>query len=278
MNIYLTFLFVFLLKNENILAFQCNATHGPSGDVGCLRENSFQYQLIRCVTRDDAKFIIKNNDDYFASHCTEYINLNNTVIERKFCKLNCMTEYYNDDTKNINDDCLCDPNSFGHLKVHKNPTISNSCYNPDGSCSWYIECLQKRHYCLDTDEYAITYGLKYCKMFEDSIQKFSSRAQNWLKNVKKCLQIELVASIKEYSRSNCSEIKRVAFISHTSCYLKPNGESGICNLTLNDWINIFLTMKSALIPFSGSALISLKGVIEVGISCILDIIFNLTIK
>ena len=52
----------------------------------------------------------------------------------------------------------------------------------------------------------------------------------------------------------------------------------ICNLTLNDWINIFLTMKSALIPFSGSALISLKGVIEVGISCILDITFNLTIK
>jgi hypothetical protein len=276
MNTYSLFLFLFLVKNENAFSFNCNSTHGPPGDLGCLKENSFQHQLVRCVTRDDAKLIIRSNDEYFARHCSEYVILNNTVVKRRFCQLNCMTEYYNDETQNVYDDCLCNPNnSFDNFKITIRTIIPNSCYNPDGNCNWYIECLQKRYECFDPDEYAITYGMKYCKTFEDNIQKFSPKAQIWLNNVKKCLQVELVSSIKEYSTSNCSEVKRLAFISHTLCYLKPNGKSGICSLSISDWLNVFLTMKSALIPFSGSALNSLKGVFEVGINCIFEIIFDI---
>ena len=271
-------LFLLILYNsKEISSLNCNLTHGPSGDIDCLREKGSNYQFVRCVSREEAALIFKNNDNLYRNYCPENSNNNEDQLKHRFCKISCMTEYYNDDSLDVKNDCLCNPNNFDklNLKTKSKPTIPNSCYNPQGNCMWYHECLEKRFSCLESsNDYAISYGEKYCKLFEENSHKFSLNAQSWIKNVKLCLQIQLVSEIKQYSDSNCSEIQRIAFISHTSCYLRPNGKSGICYLSFKDWWNIFFTMKNALIPFSGSALSTFKGVFEVGITCAWDLILN----
>ena len=149
---------------------------------------------------------------------------------------------------------------------------SNTCKSPNGSdCSWYRDCLAKQFDCSQSNEdYAILYGEKFCNLFENNFEAFSTRAQNWVNSVKMCLQLELSSFINKNNDASCTEIQRAAFNSHTECYMR----SGVCELTFHDWFVIFNTMKSALIPFSGSAYNSFKGVVEVGANCIIHHINN----
>ena len=77
--------------NKNAFSLECNATHGPAGDVDCARENFYQFSFVRCVSREDA-LIMTDNWYYFNYPCSETILVQQKEVKRNFCKIPCMTE------------------------------------------------------------------------------------------------------------------------------------------------------------------------------------------
>jgi len=66
------------------------------------------------------------------------------------------------------------------------------CYSPDGmDCGWYRQCLAEMFPCTQEAEYeyAISYGEKFCDLYEESKSKFSENAMRWLDAARKCLQV-----------------------------------------------------------------------------------------
>jgi hypothetical protein len=80
--------------------------------------------------------------------------------------------------------------------------------------------------------------------------------------------VKLAPYIKPESDVTCEELEKIAFESHSPCYLEPDGisgeSSGICALGLKDWIQVFFTIKSA---FFSEFSESIKGFFEVCIQC-----------
>jgi hypothetical protein len=170
-----------------------------------------------------------------------------------------------------------------------NTALSDECYTPTGDdCSWYRNCVAKRYDCTgviknsfhgiidggvgetafspfsESHNYAIDYGEKFCKLYEDNYDSFSNEGKLWVDKVRKCLQVKLAPYIKPESDVTCEELEKIAFESHSPCYLEPDGisgeSSGICALGLKDWIQVFFTIKSA---FFSEFSESIKGFFEV---------------
>ena len=130
-----------------------------------------------------------------------------------------------------------------------------SCRNPLGTdCYWYQDCLDKYNPCYGSDEYAISYGYHYCNQYTMNLYRFSSRAQDWIRKTKRCLQLALKSYVG--TSISCSALKKAAFDSHTKCYV----DNGFCDLSTSDYKEITKLVGNALIPFSGSAwLTSVNG-------------------
>jgi hypothetical protein len=209
---------------------------------------------------------------YFNYPCSETILVQQKEVKRNFCKIPCMTEYYNVYLygSNPSRDCQCDPDNFDKFKDMNKPPIPYNCYEPDGNdCEWYRNCLEKRYNCPSSENYAINYGEKFCKLYDESYNIFSNDGKNWVNNVRKCLQLESAPILKTYNETNCTEIQKIAFNSHTPCYIKPLGKPGFCTLGIKDKWKTFCTIKSAFIPYSGAALNSLTGLFKVLALCFL---------
>ena len=121
------------------------------------------------------------------------------------------------------------------------------CYNPDGmDCGWYRQCLAKMFPCTDQSEYAISYGEKFCNLYEDSKSRFSRNGVRWLDAARKCLQVALVPVLYLGEvLPSCEDVRRTAFDSHVRCYVEPRQGVSVCDLSLSDWANIITTVRSS---------------------------------
>ena len=148
--------------------------------------------------------------------------------------------------------------------------------DPSGDkCSWYRECLEKVHSCQNHEaRYAITYGERFCKLYEDKKSNFSPIAQKWIDNVRRCLQLQLVPYIRNFQqRTKCEEIKQAAFKSHDCCYLagdscsKQTGAPSVYDIPAKDWANIIWTIKGSL---GDEFLNTMRSALKVGSNCLAD--------
>lgn len=127
------------------------------------------------------------------------------------------------------------------------------CRDPTGdSCQWYRKCLNKYNKC-EKDEYALNYGEKFCEKFSQSYSGFSSQAQRWINDVRKCLQKNLAPLVG--TDTPCAKLRKQAFDSHTACYV----DNGLCVLPYEEQKKVIGVVKEAFIPFAGSAWATTKN-------------------
>ena len=249
---------------DNIGNFDCDIITGYSTK-----------QWVRCVSRETYnKYITPGDTDPW-------------LCRKNYCTLTCMVEYYGIKLTKVYRDCECNRTDIGG-KHNRSKIIDDECYQPNGEdCSWYRNCLAKRYDCnlqyatvepngipiplpwTGNNNYAIDYGEKFCKLYDESYGKFSKEGQEWVNNVRKCLQNELALHVRPWSDSNCEEIEKIAFDSHTPCYLHPGGEKGFCSLGIKDQLKVFFTIKGA---FLSTFPESIKGSFGVLDSCLGPII------
>ncbi len=160
-----------------------------------------------------------------------------------------MLEIYGIGNGAVYDVCRCSPGQntteapTGDLPMH--------CYSPRGEdCSWYRECLEVRYPCEGTgNDYAIDYGEKFCNLYSNNYNDFSTEGREWIDGVRKCLQVALVPSLRPWITKTCEDIRTEAFTSHADCYITPASTApGICELSCADVWRAFW-----LVNFDGGA-------------------------
>eukprot|EP01084_Bolivina_argentea_P239018 401654_1 len=136
--------------------------------------------------------------------------------------------------------------SFAINTVDYVPRDCSDPYAPILSCIWYNDCLERYSFC-GLEGYAIGYGLHFCTKYTQNAPKFTSLGQQWINQVKQCLQLELVSVYDTIF--DCSAILEYACDSHPNCYLGTAhvdvGDISVCDLE-SDWINILATVKGGI--------------------------------
>ena len=127
------------------------------------------------------------------------------------------------------------------------PSIPDSCYHPHGKdCTWYTECLEKRHPC-SKDNYAEKYAKYFCDKYGDSYSQFSQKGKEWIDGVRLCLQNSLVPMLHE--NITCTDMKKEAFDAHVCCYLATCDHTkqklSICDVPFYDWLKAFWVTREA---------------------------------
>ncbi|MCA9508264.1 MAG: hypothetical protein KC505_07590 [Myxococcales bacterium] len=108
----------------------------------------------------------------------------------------------------------------------------------DSSCEYY-QHLEALRPCSQHSNYLISYGYKYCSLFQTSKNDWSHQLQAWIENTTLCLQEKLAdyqALNKNESNDEkyCENLEKIAFKSHADCYT----EHGFCRLSCADQIRI----------------------------------------
>jgi len=155
-----------------------------------------------------------------------------------------MLELHDLDHGTVSDDCLCTAGSV----VNPSP-LPPDCLSPSGTdCTWYSRCLAVQYQCDGQAGYALGYGEKFCKIYEQKLQDFSADGQIWVGAVRKCLQVQLAPVLRFCSQPayTCDQVKQFAFSTHAKCYLDPYQGLSVCNLTCYDLLEIFFTIHSSL--------------------------------
>lgn len=221
---------------------QCDVITGPVGVKNeCISLSRPYYdgrQWATCVTKRYATERLGGggNYSYLSNNCSA-----------NYCWLPCMLEAFDSLGPSVEDVCRCSPSDE---TIRNNGTLPPSCYDPDGSsCDWYSNCLEAKYPCRGTGAgYAIEFGMKYCRLFERKLLRFSALGQQWLIAVKKCLQVSLVPLLWRHTRPTCMEIRRTAFLSHVSCWLHPSqGVPSICSLPPSDKVSLVLILWRTLV-------------------------------
>ncbi|KAI0238561.1 hypothetical protein LSAT2_010708 [Lamellibrachia satsuma] len=117
--------------------------------------------------------------------------------------------------------------------------VANGCTSLKklGDCKFY-ECLDSKVH--GKDDYALSYGFRYCQRFSNLYNDFNSDGKKWVKNVKICLMEEVATLYKGiYSRG---AIKKIAFNSHADCYVKSGSFCKMASDLVN-WDALFNVFK-----------------------------------
>ncbi|KAK7107937.1 uncharacterized protein [Littorina saxatilis] len=248
---------VILMTLAQALA-DCDSNFGPSGTVDCIpipRYNN-EPQWATCLT--DAYIQSKSK----GRHLCE----DRTIT---YCYYQCMLEILSEEDGPVSPRCSCgnDESSTTTLCPPREIVLPDRCFSPDGTnCGWYRDCLEARFQCSSgADDYGITYAEKYCNLYDDKYQDFSSLGQRWISAVRKCLQVELVPLLRPFECPTCEDIKTRAFNSHSGCYVAPHKNApSICSLPVQDFWKIFWTVKSA---FTSEFVETVFGMLKVLNSC-----------
>jgi len=232
----------------------CDSETGPVGLTQCFLGTPFytKYQYGTCLS--DAYIMQKSNGKH---HCR-----NRTAT---YCYYPCMIEKYEIDRGPVYDECICDTST----QLQQPPVIlPAACYNPAGmDCNWYRQCLARMFNCPGPREYAVSYGEKFCNLYEQSKSQFSQEALQWLDAARKCLQVALVPALHlNQLQPTCEDIKTKAFESHVRCYIEPGEGFSVCSLSVQDWINIFLTIRGSFM--SSAWLETLKATVRTAAACV----------
>ncbi|KAG4074248.1 hypothetical protein HA402_008657 [Bradysia odoriphaga] len=134
---------------------------------------------------------------------------------------------------------------------------------PSGTeCNFYEDCLEAIFPCGDGG-YAIHYGFRLCKKFQENRVLFSPLGKMWVSATCFCLQNILAGSITSgtfNATTTCTDIENFAWATHLGCYTDTN--PSVCNIPITDWIMILNTAKE-----SFNDLRSYELVAQVGHAC-----------
>ena len=174
MLLMLNFWLLLCLKTFNADELSCDNKSGPSGLTECvlLSARYNDYQWATCLT--NAYATQRSGGKY---HC-----LNPTST---YCWFQCMLETYDSMGPAVTGKCKCKPgNSFANV-------APSSCQSPNGNdCNWYKDCLEATYPCSGTNaSYAVDFGYKYCRFYEDNYRWLSSNGKKWVEAARKCLQV-----------------------------------------------------------------------------------------
>ena len=126
------------------------------------------------------------------------------------------------------------------------PMCRDTCLNPPlKSCLFYTDCMEAKISC-GASGYALDYGSRYCKKYENRLGLFTNQGQQWIYQTMNCLQKALVSPLQNCDNT-CADLRQTAFASHPSCYIT----AGVCNLTMDDWYYIFTTVAKDLFSADG---------------------------
>eukprot|EP00117_Sycon_ciliatum_P037247 scpid64240/ scgid27897/ len=150
------------------------------------------------------------------------------------------------------------------------------CYHPAGkTCDWYSECLEVVYPCKARGQldYPLDFAQHYCQQFGDYLHDMSPMGRAWVNAVRLCLQEVLVPLLNRSDSASlsCKNLTRLAFESHTPCYLHPDAQNltiSACTMTCED-----LALMVYIVWFRGSALtkefgLTLQGMLQVAGGCL----------
>ncbi|XP_063401949.1 uncharacterized protein LOC134686203 [Mytilus trossulus] len=247
------FYYILFLSCVRVVEGECDRDTGPSGVTECFQSTTYYnaYQWGTCLT--DVYIKEKTKGKY---QCSDR--------SRTYCYYQCMIELHDVESGSVYDDCKCEN---GQEYTESNLTLPSRCYSPSGAdCSWYRDCLERKFKCNGTeDDYAIAFATKFCNLYSQNYQDFSQDGQQWIDAVRKCLQVSLVQTLRPYLSYTCKDVKRIAFDSHTPCYVKPIPESpsiSVCNLGASDYFSVFWTIQSSLRVSTDSSLRTIRSMFE----------------
>ncbi len=249
------------------------STTGSTQIVNC-RSGSSNYAIgeTRCV------LFSQYNDHQWATCLTDnYIqrasNGDHQCRDRTatVCWYQCQLEVNRQSQGLVDNNCRCSNTGLSTTPAVVAPTLSPECLSPGVlRCDWYRECLEVRYPCQGTEDgYAIEYAQKYCNLYSDNYNDFSSAGRQWVDAVRNCLQRELIPTLRPFEVNTCADIRKRAFDSHSSCYTNPApGTPSICNIPCRDVWKVFWIVNR----WSDSAIISApvetgKQMLEVVIDC-----------
>jgi len=242
-------------------ALECTTTSGPAGIYRCVLLNEVfpyynDYQWATCMTEVYLQEITGGKDECVDPTAT-------------YCWFQCMLETYNSMGPDVSGVCLCSANDSYTTFRPEDSSLPSDCYSPDGTdCHWYADCLEAKYPCSGTGAgYAIEYATKFCNLFLQNLNQYSSIGQRWISAVRKCLQVKLVPLLRQRAPPSCAEIRLTALASHSPCYLNPyQGAPSICDLPLSDIVPMFFTIQSAFTD-PATAGESLCGALDVARGC-----------
>ena len=200
------------------------------------------YQWATCLTED---YIIRVSNG-------DHVCRSETATQ---CWYQCMLEIYGAEEGSVNSGCAC---TAGET-LSNDITIPVECYSPRGDdCGWYENCLERRYPCRGTDDgYAIEYAQKFCNLYSDNYNDFSSVGRQWVDAVRQCLQVALVPSLRLWVSNTCADIRRQAIDSHTDCYINPGSRApSICDLGCVDIWKAFVVVNFPSGNFKEGALVT----------------------
>ena len=213
----------------------CDPVTGPAGLTQCFldRLHYSKYQYGTCVT-----------DAYIRQRSGGHYGCRDITVT--YCYYPCMIEKFGIDQGPVYEDCLCD---ISVQLQQQSVILPASCYSPAGMhCDFYRQCLAEMFNCTGPAEYAISYGEKFCNLYEQSKSQLSQEGVRWLDAARKCLQVALVPALYlSQMQPSCQDIRIKAFDSHVPCYVEPYEGISVCSLSVSDWIIIIMTVKSSFV-------------------------------
>jgi hypothetical protein len=106
-----------------------------------------------------------------------------------------------------------------------------------GSCAYYACRDAERPEPCGEEGYYLGFVGRYCTLFSvATVPRLSSRGQEWIADVRTCLQESMEYVGNDVS---CSEVKRRGYDAHPGCYV----DTGFCELPLSDVIAIANTVS-----------------------------------
>ncbi len=242
---------------------RCNPFTGPAGNADCVKFDSYDApQWAVCLSNDYIQLKSKHRHI-----CREFFG-----SRPDYCWYQCQIETFHLENGPVFKQCHCTPGD-SPPEVPPIPDIQGGdgslpewCLSPSGTeCTWYSDCLLKRHPCrASATSYALSYAEKFCNVYKKHYRYpagLTSQGKEWVDAVRKCLQVALVPYIRPWSEPTCTDLKEIAFDSHTSCYLEPFPEApSICDLDCKDWAQIFWTIKDG---FTQTFVEPLQGALDV---------------
>ncbi|XP_052079403.1 adhesion G protein-coupled receptor B1-like isoform X2 [Mytilus californianus] len=217
----------------------CSIYTGPHGKMECYESTSSysKYQWGTCLLNEYIKTISKGRLSCSDSTAT-------------YCYYQCMIEVYSISSGAVYDDCAC---SSGEEYTDSELSLPSRCYIPSGTdCSWYKDCFKRQFSCNDTHiEYALEFDTAFCNLYSLN-ESFSNHGQQWINEVRKCLQYSILSTLRPWRSLSCTEVEQVVTDSYSQCYIQPQTkllDVSICHLIASDYFQVFWTVRSTLGQF-----------------------------
>ena len=212
-----------------LVSGQCDPKLGPAGKTECAKTPSDDYEWRTCLSNKYIEYSSGGKDSCADTNAT-------------YCWYSCSKEFLNG-----GNDCNC---TKGAKQVPA--SLPGTCYNSeDSSCSWYEDCLQKKHPTCGSSTLAFLVASKFCRLQENQQYSFSPLARKWINETRRCSQTTTwIPMIRSWSTKGCEGKENFSFKQEQLCYLGPLSSNlkttSICDLSLSDWWRVFWSMESDL--------------------------------